>query len=78
MIETPHSITVSPGWNDFLNSSHRGISYFEQFTKFQLINLNSNNYLLGENVLAVWIKVLKLVIGILIFFNFISKIYTSP
>ncbi len=54
MLETPHSITVSPGWNDFLNSSHRGISYFEQFTKFQLINLNSNNYLLGENVLAVW------------------------
>jgi hypothetical protein len=54
ILETPYSVNASPGWNDFQASLHRGISYFEQFTKFQLINLNSNQYILGKDVLPSW------------------------
>ncbi len=54
VLEAPYSVTNSKGWNDFLNYNHRGISFVDQFTKMQLINLNSNTDLIGKNVLPEW------------------------
>jgi hypothetical protein len=56
ILEAPYTLTVSRGWSDFTNSSHRGISYFEQFSKMQLININKNQNLLSKNLLEFWSK----------------------
>jgi hypothetical protein len=54
IIEVPFFITVSSGWYNFPNSSHLGVSYYNQFTNMQLIGFNSSEYLLGNLVIPFW------------------------
>jgi len=54
IIEVPFFITISAGWYNFPNSSHLGVSYYNQFTNMQLIGFNSSEYLLGNLVIPFW------------------------
>jgi hypothetical protein len=54
IIEAPHFVTTSIGWYHFPLSRHLGVSYYNQFSKMQIIGFNSVEQLLGEKTIPIW------------------------